>query len=112
MQRLEIGIMVGFTVSPLAFTTAMYVIIRASKLVVGRERWQEMMHLSSVRSYMDNMTMVTTTVPCIKRLLERINKNLKWAGMKIKKHLVIEVVVFGLYPRLMWPLSISEFTIS
>lgn len=97
---------------PLAFTTAMEVIIRASKLVVGRERWQERMHLPSVRSSMDNMTMVTTTVPCIKRLRERVNKNLKRASMKIKKHLITEVVVFGLCLRLMWPLSIYEFPVS
>ena len=30
------------------------------------------------------MTLVTTTVPCMRRILERLNKNLKWAGMKIK----------------------------
>jgi len=30
---------------------------------------------------MDDMTLVTTTVPCISRILERLNKNLKWAGM-------------------------------
>merc|ERR1712035_185140 len=30
------------------------------------------------------MTLVTTTVPCMKRVLERLNINLKWASMKIK----------------------------
>lgn len=33
---------------------------------------------------MDDMTLVTTTVPCMKRSLERLNENLKWAGMKVK----------------------------
>lgn len=57
---------------------------RASKWVVGGERQQNGMHLPSVRAYMDDMTLVTATVPFTKRLLERVNKNLKWDGMKIK----------------------------
>ena len=34
-QRLEIGIMAGCTISPLAFTMAMEIIIRASKRTSG-----------------------------------------------------------------------------
>ena len=83
-QRLEVGIMAGCTVSPLAFTMAMEVIIRASKWVVGGERLQNGMRLPPIRAYMDDMTLLTTTVPCTKRLLDRVNKNLKWASMKIK----------------------------
>ncbi|MDG2555426.1 reverse transcriptase family protein, partial [Vibrio parahaemolyticus] len=83
-QRLEIGIMAGCTISPLAFTMAMEVIIRASKWVVGGERRQNGLHFPPVRAYMDDMTLVTTTMPCTKRLLEKVNKNLKWASMKIK----------------------------
>ncbi|KAK0147628.1 LINE-1 retrotransposable element ORF2 protein [Merluccius polli] len=37
-QPLEVGIMAGCTISPLAFTMAMEIIIRASKWVVGGER--------------------------------------------------------------------------
>ena len=50
-------------------------------------RWRETSGwhaLTPIRAYMDEMTLVTTTVPCMKRILERLNKNLKWAGMKIK----------------------------
>jgi len=43
-QRLEIGIMVGCTISPLAFTMTMEIIIRASKWVVGGERHQNGLH--------------------------------------------------------------------
>ena len=71
-------------ISPLAFTMAMEIIIRASKWVVGGERRQDVMRLTPIRAYMDDMTLVTTTVPCMKRIIERLNKNLKWAGMKIK----------------------------
>jgi len=45
-QRLEIGIMAGCTISPLAFTMAMEIIIRASKWVVGGERRQDGMRLT------------------------------------------------------------------
>ena len=62
-QRLEIRIMAGCTVSPLAFTMAMEVIIRASKWVVGGERRQNGMRLPPIRAYMDDMTLLTSTVP-------------------------------------------------
>ena len=69
--------MVGCTISPLAFTMAMEIIIRASKWVVGGKRRQDGLCLTPIRAYMDGMTLVTTTVPCMKRILERLNKNLK-----------------------------------
>jgi len=72
-QRLEIGIMAGCTISPLAFTVAMEIIIRASKWVVSGERRQDGMHLTPVRAYMDDMTLVTATVSCMRRILERLN---------------------------------------
>jgi len=62
----------------------MEIIIRASKWVVGGERRQDGMRLTSIRAYMDDLTLATTTVPCMRRILERLNKNPKWAGMKIK----------------------------
>ena len=51
---------------------AMEIIIRASKWVVGGERRQDGMHLTPIRAYMDDMTLVTTTLPCMKRILERL----------------------------------------
>ena len=63
-QRPEIGLKAGCTISPLAFTMAMEIIIRASKWVVGGERCQDGTHLTPIRAYMDDITLVTTTVPC------------------------------------------------
>ena len=83
-QKLEVGIMAGCTISPLAFTMAMEMVIRASKWVVGGERRREGLRLPPIRAFMDDMTLLTTTVPCTKRLLERINTNLRWARMRIK----------------------------
>jgi len=61
--------MAGCTISPLVFTMAMEIIIRASKWVVGGERHQDGMRLTPIRAYMDDMTLVTTTLPCMKRIL-------------------------------------------
>ena len=66
--------MAGCMISSLAFTMAMEIIIRASKWVVGGEIRQDGMHLTPIRAYMYDMTLVTTTVPCMKRILERLNK--------------------------------------
>ena len=65
--------MAGCTISPVAFTMVMEIIIRASKWVVGGERRQDCMRLIPIRAYMDDMTLMTTTVPCMKRILERTN---------------------------------------
>ncbi|CDQ81793.1 unnamed protein product [Oncorhynchus mykiss] len=83
-QRLEVGIMAGCTISPLAFTMAMEVIIRASRWVVGGERTKEGLRLPPIRAYMDDMTTLTTTAACTRRLLAKLQDNIKWAQMKIK----------------------------
>ncbi|KAJ8414647.1 hypothetical protein AAFF_G00038490 [Aldrovandia affinis] len=83
-QRLEIGIMAGCTISPLAFTMAMEVIIRASKWVVGGERTKNGLRLPPIRAYMDDMTTLTTTAACTRRLLGKLQENIKWARVKIK----------------------------
>ncbi len=78
------GIMAGCTISPLAFTMAMEIIIRASKWVVGGERLQCNQRLPPIRAYMEDLTTLTTTVPCTKRLLEKLHQNITWARMKLK----------------------------
>lgn len=76
--------MAGCTISPLAFTMAMEVIIRASRWVVGGERSKNGIHLPPIRAYMNNMTILTTTAACTRRLLGKLQENIKWAWMKIK----------------------------
>ena len=83
-QRVEVGIMAGCTISPLAFTMAMEVIIRASRWVVGGERTGNGIRLPPIRAYMDDMTTLTTTAACTRRLLGKLQENIKWARMKIK----------------------------
>ena len=64
--------MAGCTISPLAFTMAMEVIIRASKWVVGGERLECGQRLPPIRAYMDDMTTLTSTLACTKHLLARM----------------------------------------
>lgn len=75
-QWIEMGIMTGCTISLLAFTMAM-------GLVVDGERWQDGLRFPPIRVYIDDTTLVTTIVACTRRLLEKINDNLKWARLKI-----------------------------
>ena len=83
-QHLEVGIMAGCTISPLAFTMAMEIIIRASRWVAGGERLKSGLRLPPIRAYMDDMTTITTTSACTKRLLDKLQGNIEWARMEIK----------------------------
>ncbi|KAJ8010150.1 hypothetical protein DPEC_G00071990 [Dallia pectoralis] len=83
-QCLEVGIMAGCTISSLAFTMAMEVIIRASRWVVGGEKTKNGICLPPIRAYMDDMTTLTTTAACTRRLLGKLQENIKWARMTIK----------------------------
>ncbi len=83
-QRVEIGIMAGCTISPLAFTMAMEVIIRASRWVVGGHKLKSGLRLPPIRAYMDDMTILTTTKACARRLLNKLQENIQWAQMEIK----------------------------
>ncbi|KAM4567620.1 uncharacterized protein V3H82_011871 [Fundulus diaphanus] len=83
-QHLEVGIMAGCTISPLAFTLAMEVIIRASRWVVGGQRIRPGLRLPPVRAYMDDLTTLTVTKACTARLLGKLQENIERARMKIK----------------------------
>ncbi len=81
-QRVEIGIMAGCTISPLAFTMAMEVIIRASRWVVGGQKLKSGLRLPPIRAYMDDMTILTTTKACARRLLNKLQENIHGPGWK------------------------------
>ncbi len=66
-------------ITPLAFTMATEVIIRASKWVVGGEQTEAGVHLPLIRACMDNMTTLTTMVDCSEQLLGKLQKNIEWA---------------------------------
>ncbi len=83
-QCIELGIMAACTILPLAFTMAMEVIIRASRWVEGGERTKNWIHLPPIQAYMDDMTTLNTTAASTRRLLGKLQENIKWAQMKIK----------------------------
>ncbi|KAE8284702.1 hypothetical protein D5F01_LYC16135 [Larimichthys crocea] len=83
-QHLEVGIMAGCTVSSLPFTMAMEVIIRASKWVIGGQRLGSCWRLPPLRAYMDDITILTTTVPCTRSLLRKVGRTSVGTRMKIK----------------------------
>ena len=85
LATLGVGIMAGCTISPLAFTMAMEVIIRASRWVVGGEQLTPGLRLPPIRAYMDDMTTLTSTIPCTRRLLRKLQENIEWARMKCKQ---------------------------
>jgi len=58
-QCLEVGIMAGCIISPLAFTMAMEVIIRASTWFVGGEHLASRVRQPLIRAYIDEMTTMT-----------------------------------------------------
>lgn len=76
--------MAGCTISPLAFTMAMEVIIQASRWVVGGEKIKPGLRLPPIRAYMDDMTTLITTKACTRQLLEKSQQNIEWARMKIQ----------------------------
>ena len=79
--------MAGCTISPLAFIMAMEGIMRASKWVVGGETRQNGTRLPPILAYINNMTTVTTTASCARRLLSKLNDNLKCARMNVKEEM-------------------------
>ena len=51
--------------------------------VVGEESLQGGLRLPPIRAFMDVTTM-TSTAPCTRKLLDKLNSHLQWARMKIK----------------------------
>lgn len=63
---------------------AMEVITGASKWVVGRQRIYSGLPLPLLRACIDDITTLTTTVPCTRKLLRKLEENISWARIKIK----------------------------
>lgn len=79
-HHLEIDIMAKCTISPLAFTMAIEVI----KWVIGGEHLTPGNCLPPIRAFMDDLKTITTTAPCTRRLLEKLQENISAARMKFK----------------------------
>ncbi|KAL1282810.1 hypothetical protein QQF64_001613 [Cirrhinus molitorella] len=122
-QQLETGIMAGCTISPLAFVMAMELIIRASRWVVGGK-------LTDERFYISEEPIPTVLEKPIKSLgrwynaeikdtqqFEQIRQDLANRLKKINNtalpgKLKLWCYQFGLLPRLLWPLTMYEVSLS
>lgn len=78
-QHLEVGIMEGCTLSPLSFTVVIKVISMVSRCTLGGEQTKAGPYLPPIRTYMGDMTTLTTTATCRKWLLGKLQENTKWA---------------------------------
>lgn len=65
---LEVGVLGDAPSHPLAFTMAMEIIIQVSKWLVCWQRLSSAAVLLTLRAYIDDITMLTTISPCIRKL--------------------------------------------
>ena len=77
-QRLEIGVAAGCTVSVIVFLLCMELILRGT----NTDR------ITAIRSpkkaFMDDIAILTTTVPSMRKILSRLDELITWARMKFK----------------------------
>ena len=83
-QRLEVGIPMGCTVSPLLFVMAMELIIRGAEGVTPGEEIAPGQVLPPMRAFMDDITGLVETKQGAEALLERLDELIGWAKMKFK----------------------------
>ena len=78
MQKLNIGIMLGFVISPLLFVLVMEIILRSayvnSNQITG----------PSMKAFMDDVTLIAESRSHMEQLLTRLQEPFKWTAMKIK----------------------------
>lgn len=83
-QQLEVGIAMGCAISPILFVSAFEVILVRARQMVGGIKLPSGQRLPPLRTYMDDVTSLLQTAACTSRLLERMDKLMSWARMKIK----------------------------
>ena len=83
-QQLEVGIAMGCSISPILFVAAFEVILIGARQVVGGARLPQGRRLPPLRSYMDDITCLLQTAPCMSRLLRRLEELISWARMRFK----------------------------
>ena len=74
MERLEKGIMAGCTVSAVLFITAINLIIKGSKQQCRGPRASNRVRLSPCRAFMDDITVMTQSLPGTRWVLAGLEK--------------------------------------
>ncbi|XP_035665189.1 uncharacterized protein LOC118408481 [Branchiostoma floridae] len=83
-QRLEKGIAMGCSISPLLFTMGFEILLIGAKQVVGGVRAPSGEKMPPLRAFMDDVTSILRTAPCTNRVLLRLEELTAWAGMQFK----------------------------
>ncbi|XP_035658193.1 uncharacterized protein LOC118403564 [Branchiostoma floridae] len=83
-QRLEKGIAMGCSISPLLFTLGFEILLIGAKQVVGGVRTPTGEKMPPLRALMDDVTSIFRTAPCTNRVLLRLEELTAWAGMQFK----------------------------
>ena len=83
-QALEIGIMMGFLISPLLFVLAMELILRGAANTSKGVMKNEHLTPPPSRAFMDDITILVPSQIAVDGLLQRYYGLFKWARMKAK----------------------------
>ncbi|KAI8485265.1 hypothetical protein Bbelb_370120 [Branchiostoma belcheri] len=78
-QKVEKGIAMGCSISPLLFIMGFEVLLVGAKQVVGGVKAPTGERMPALRAFMDDVTSILRTAPCTKRLLQRLEELTGWA---------------------------------
>jgi len=92
-QRLEKGIVTGCTISVALFVMGMNLIINAAKRETRGPMTASWIHLPSNRTFMDDLTISTTTHVQARWVLTALDDTVNWARMKFKPNKFRSLVI-------------------
>ena len=110
-MRYEKGIFAGCTVSVVLFIMSFNVILEFVDAAPLERYSIEGSPIEVLRAFMDDVSIVTTSVPQAKKALERTVKALKWARMKLKTVKSRSIVLKDGLPLKLEPFSVDETVI-
>ena len=92
-QRLEVGIVIGCTISVILFSAAMNMIVKSVEKK-SRGPWMKSgVRQPTGRAFIDDMTLTTMTVIEAKWTLQELETASTWARMKVKPSKSISLVI-------------------
>ena len=83
-QTLEKGIITGCTMSAVLFSLTMNMLVKAAEVECRGPLSRSGVHQSPIRAYMDDLTVMTTSVMGGRWLLKGLERNMTWARMYFK----------------------------